>query len=190
MTSASHINGGFKNGAAPHRALIVTARLRELFGPRVIALHNSMEWPARSPDMTPCDFFLWGYIKSRVFARPPNDIMGLRQAIIDEFANLQNRPDIIIRSVRAMQTRAEKCITNIGGHVEDASYNSLLFVSFIQRCFYQNFFLSTFYSLEIILIILLFYSTVIVLSKERIKKNHECCDLTPPIAHKILSLLT
>jgi hypothetical protein len=22
-----------------------------------------MMWPPRSPDLTPCDFFLWGYVK-------------------------------------------------------------------------------------------------------------------------------
>ena len=23
-------------------------------------------WPARSPDLTPCDYFLWGYVKDKV----------------------------------------------------------------------------------------------------------------------------
>ena len=27
-------------------------------------------WPPRSPDLTPCDFFLWGCIKDRVFVPP------------------------------------------------------------------------------------------------------------------------
>jgi hypothetical protein len=26
-----------------------------------------MPWPPRSPDITPLDFFLWGYVKSNVF---------------------------------------------------------------------------------------------------------------------------
>ena len=33
-------------------------------GPKDLALHS---WPPRSPDMTPCDFFLWGYVKERVY---------------------------------------------------------------------------------------------------------------------------
>ena len=24
-----------------------------------------LKWPQRSPDLTPCDFFLWGYVKTR-----------------------------------------------------------------------------------------------------------------------------
>ena len=27
-------------------------------------------WPARSPDLTPCDSFLWGYMKDKVFEPP------------------------------------------------------------------------------------------------------------------------
>jgi hypothetical protein len=26
-----------------------------------------MKWPPRFPDLTPCDFFLWGYAKEQVF---------------------------------------------------------------------------------------------------------------------------
>ena len=29
-----------------------------------------LPWPPRSPDLTPCDFFLWGYVKVHVFVRP------------------------------------------------------------------------------------------------------------------------
>ena len=27
-------------------------------------------WPPRSPDLTPCDFFLWGYVKDNTY-KPP-----------------------------------------------------------------------------------------------------------------------
>ena len=47
-------------GAPPHRRRFVTDRLVELFGDRVIALNHAVEWPHRSPDLTPLDFFLWG----------------------------------------------------------------------------------------------------------------------------------
>ena len=41
-------------------------------GPKDLALHY---WPPRSPDMTPCDFFLWGYVKERVYVPPlPADL--------------------------------------------------------------------------------------------------------------------
>ena len=29
-----------------------------------------MCWPPRSPDLTPCDFFFWGFVKDTVFVPP------------------------------------------------------------------------------------------------------------------------
>ncbi|KAJ4436676.1 hypothetical protein ANN_16807 [Periplaneta americana] len=37
-------------------------------------------WPPRSPDLTPCDFYLWGYVKDRVFIPSMPDI-GFNTAI-------------------------------------------------------------------------------------------------------------
>lgn len=63
-------------------------------------------------------FFLWGYVKSRVFSSPCPNIMALRQKILDEFILLQNNRDLITRAVRAMGSRAQLCIERNGGHVE------------------------------------------------------------------------
>ena len=38
----------------------------------------------RSPDLTPCDFFLWGHLKNRVYQTPPQDMAELRACIIQE----------------------------------------------------------------------------------------------------------
>jgi hypothetical protein len=39
-------------------------------------------WPSRSPDLTPCDFFLWGYIKDLVYVPPlPRSLVELRERI-------------------------------------------------------------------------------------------------------------
>ena len=56
-----------QDGAPAHRARAVTARLNELFGNRIVSLGQEHEWPPRSPDLTPLDFFLWGYIKGQVY---------------------------------------------------------------------------------------------------------------------------
>jgi len=39
-------------------------------------------WPPRSPDLTPCDFFLWGFVKDTVFVPPlPANLLDLRNRI-------------------------------------------------------------------------------------------------------------
>ena len=48
----------FQDGAPPHRIRDVTQRLRTIFRHNLVALHQDLEWPARSPDLTPLDFFL------------------------------------------------------------------------------------------------------------------------------------
>ena len=45
-------------------------------------------WPPRSPDITPLDFFLWGYVKDKVFSTPVPDITNLKGRITDAFATI------------------------------------------------------------------------------------------------------
>ena len=41
-----------------------------------------MSWPLRSPDLTPCDFFLWGFVKDTDFVPPgPANLQELRNHI-------------------------------------------------------------------------------------------------------------
>jgi hypothetical protein len=43
---------------------------------------NLLAWPPRSPDLTPCDFFLWGSVKDSVHVSPfPTPIQELRDWI-------------------------------------------------------------------------------------------------------------
>jgi len=47
---------------------------------------GDITWPARSSDLTVPDFFLWGFLKDRVFRRLIMIIQELKQAIVDEVA--------------------------------------------------------------------------------------------------------
>ena len=60
----------FQDGAPPHRLREVTQRLRPVFRHNFVALHQDVEWPARFPDLTPLDFFLWGYLKKQTICNP------------------------------------------------------------------------------------------------------------------------
>ena len=44
--------------------------------------------PSRSPDITTLDFFLWGYVKDKVFPTPVPDITNLKARITDAFATI------------------------------------------------------------------------------------------------------
>ena len=106
-----------QDGAPAHRLIEFRDRLNEVFGEnRVIALQHNVERPPRSPDLTPCDFFLWGYLKNKVFTTPPENIDV--QRIIEEFNALRQQPEVIRHVMRGMHRRTIRCVERNGGHVE------------------------------------------------------------------------
>lgn len=46
-----------QDGAPAHNSRIVQEFLEVTFGEKFIATHGPVEWPPRSPDLTPLDFF-------------------------------------------------------------------------------------------------------------------------------------
>ena len=65
----------------PHYRTDVRHWLNENFEDRWIGRAGPHEWPARSPDLTPCDFFLWGYLKEQVYQTYPKCINELELSI-------------------------------------------------------------------------------------------------------------
>ena len=108
-----------QDGAPAHRRRDVMDRLDELFGNRIIAFPRDVEWPPRSPDLTPLDFFLWGHLKAKVYTTQPRDIDDLQRRITAEVDVLRQDHGMIRRAVSAMRKRATICIERNGGHVED-----------------------------------------------------------------------
>jgi hypothetical protein len=47
---------------------------------------GDIAWSARSPDLTVPDFFLWGFLKDRMFRRRIMTIPELKPATVDEVA--------------------------------------------------------------------------------------------------------
>ena len=42
---------------------------------------NKQQWPPRPPDLNPCDYFLWGYLKSNVYKPLPKTLNDLKANI-------------------------------------------------------------------------------------------------------------
>ncbi|GFX65307.1 hypothetical protein TNCV_3168541 [Trichonephila clavipes] len=60
--------GSNKKGATCHTARATIDLLKDTFGDRLISRFGPVNWPPRSCDLTPLDYFLWGYVKSLVYA--------------------------------------------------------------------------------------------------------------------------
>jgi hypothetical protein len=75
----------FQDGATSHTARDSMAAVRNLFPNHVISSYGDITWPAWSPDLSACDFFLWGYLKSQVFKAPaPHTVQELKRRIEQE----------------------------------------------------------------------------------------------------------
>lgn len=71
-----------QDGAPPHYDRNVRNFLNLTFTNRWIGRRGSIEWPARSPDLSPLDFYFWGYLKNSVYSSRPNNLHELQQRII------------------------------------------------------------------------------------------------------------
>jgi hypothetical protein len=70
---------------------------------------------ARSPDLNACDFFHWGYLKSKVYEKKPRTTVDLKQNIRDEVVALS--PTMLQRVMQNFQKRLRKCVDNSGRHI-------------------------------------------------------------------------
>ena len=75
-----------------------------------------MAWPPRSPDITPLDFFLWGYVKDRVFHTTVHDIDELKTRITDAIASVDM--SMLDRTWREIQYRFDLLRAMNGDHIE------------------------------------------------------------------------
>ncbi|PNF20021.1 hypothetical protein B7P43_G05943, partial [Cryptotermes secundus] len=73
--------------------------------------------PPRSPDLTTCDFFLWGFVKDSVYAPPlPTSIHELRGRIAH--ALLAITVDMLHRVWDEFDYRVDVCHMTQGAHIE------------------------------------------------------------------------
>ena len=104
-----------QDGAPPHFANTVRTFLDQNFGDRWIGRgcgERNLAWPPRSPDLTPCDFFLWGYIKEKVYQRRPQDYYDLVQFITDAFEELDLQ--MLKRVFDSIPQRYKNCVKENG----------------------------------------------------------------------------
>ena len=86
----------------------------------LISHFGDIAWPAQSPDLTVPHFFLWGFLKDRVFRRHIMTIQELKQAIVDEVAAIDE--DLRRRVYGNFQTHLQQCIDVNGGHLPDVIF--------------------------------------------------------------------
>lgn len=106
------------DGCPAHWALRVRHFLNEQYPNRWIGRDGPVGWPARSPDMTPLDYFLWGEMKQRVYHTIVNTEAELHDRILNAAQEIKNNAGMIRRATQQIQARATLCLQERGGHFE------------------------------------------------------------------------
>ena len=77
-----------QDGAIAHRARASMTAVRATFPNHVISRFGDLRWPPRSPDLSMCDFYLWGFLKLRVYAGKPRTLGELKTAIREKIQEI------------------------------------------------------------------------------------------------------
>ena len=105
-----------QDGAPPHTSHVTLQWLKDHFSGRLISRKTENVWPAHSPDISPLDFYLWGYLKSRVYRTCPQTLVDLKKAIRREIRGISLQT--CQKAIEDVTVRAELCKQQNGGHVE------------------------------------------------------------------------
>lgn len=100
------------DGAPPHVYRPVRIFLNMWREESWIGRGAPLGWPARSPDLTPCDFFLWGYVKQEVYVEAPTTRENMKERIRQCFRNITART--LLRVNNTLIRRLELCIEEEG----------------------------------------------------------------------------
>lgn len=111
-----------QDGATCHTSGETMALLNENFPGRLISRGSDVAWPPRSCDLTPYDFFLWGYLKSLVYANSPASIQDLKDNIRTEITKVT--PDLCERVIGNWRSRMTACKRSRGGHLNDVIFKT------------------------------------------------------------------
>jgi len=111
-----------QDGATAHTANESMTTVRNMFPGHLIVRFGDVPWPPRSPDLSTCDFFLWGYLKSRVYAHNPRTLNDLKEAIRQEIRPIDCQ--LLSRVMGDFKQRFENCIQEDGRHLNDIIFKT------------------------------------------------------------------
>ncbi|GFW74345.1 uncharacterized protein TNCV_2412441 [Trichonephila clavipes] len=89
--------------ATCHTARAIIDLLKDMFGDRLISRFGPVNWPPRSCDLTPLDYFLWGYVKSLVNADKLQTLDHLEDYIRRVIADI--RPQMLEKVIENWTSR-------------------------------------------------------------------------------------
>ena len=77
----------------------------------LVTSRGDIPWPARSSEVSVCDYFPWGYLKSKVYLTKPSDIDEFKYAIKGENCSHTRRIywTVLLSDVRHVSAYQPSC---------------------------------------------------------------------------------
>ncbi|GFX03724.1 putative LOC100569746 [Trichonephila clavipes] len=91
--------------------------LKDTFGDCQISRFGPVNWPPRSCDLTSLDYFLWGYVKSLVYADKPQTLDHLEDNIRRVIADI--RPQMLEKVIENWMSRLDYIQASHGSHMSE-----------------------------------------------------------------------
>lgn len=104
------------DGAPAHRDRRCVRFLNNFIPNSWIGNNGPINWPPRSPDLTPLDFSIWGYVKDQVYKTPPEDLDDLKAKI--QLACDRITPRMLKNIQKKVIKKVRLCLRNNGGHFQ------------------------------------------------------------------------
>ncbi|GFU99193.1 putative DD41D transposase [Trichonephila clavipes] len=106
-----------QDGATCHTARATIDLLKDTFGDRLISRFEPVNCPTRSCDLTPLDYFLWGYVKSLVYADKPQTLDHLEDNIRRVIADI--RPQMLEKVIENWTSRLDYIRASRDSHMPE-----------------------------------------------------------------------
>ena len=110
-----------QDGATCHTPDATMHILQERFEGRVISRRGDVNWPTRSCDLAPLDFFLWGFLKSQVYANKLQSIDAIKVNITKAIVQIQ--PDMCGSVIINWNILILANVRSRGEHLNDVIYH-------------------------------------------------------------------
>ena len=105
-----------QDGAAPHVARHALQWIANHFGHNTISRNTRYRWSANSPDLSPLDFHLWGFLKDGLRGQDFESLGDLKAAIVNAVRAVPQQQ--CGRVIEHFTRRLKKCIERNGSHIE------------------------------------------------------------------------
>ncbi|GFU60785.1 piggyBac transposable element-derived protein 4 [Trichonephila clavipes] len=106
-----------QDGATCYTARATIDLLKETFGDRLISRFRPVNWPPRSCDLTLLDYFLWGYVKSLIYADKPQTLGHLEDNIRCVIADI--RRQMLEKVIENWTSSLDYIRASLGSHMPE-----------------------------------------------------------------------